>query len=101
MKEHFIAFFEDLAENKFDDAKARIMAIREVLLSTDPVKIVNEKLNNSDFIFCTLASAGCSAVKSTSLIDNLIIDEAGACSEVKNCEERSEAIFARVLWLRW
>ncbi|GMI04103.1 hypothetical protein TrVE_jg11226 [Triparma verrucosa] len=83
VKSLFISFFEDLSNNKFEDAKSRILMLKEVIISTDPAKIVNEKLNNSDIIFCTLASAGCSAMKSTSLIDNLIIDEAGACSEAE------------------
>lgn len=47
----------------------------------DSKMIVAERLNTSKIIFCTLSSSGSATVKSMSSVDNLVVDEAGACVE--------------------
>jgi hypothetical protein len=56
-------------------------ALASEVLILDPAKLVRELLGSADVVFCTLASAGSSVVKSTSSIDDLIVDEAAAATE--------------------
>ena len=47
----------------------------------DSKAVVSERLNTSKIIFCTLSSSGSATVKSMFSVDNLVVDEAGACVE--------------------
>jgi len=47
----------------------------------DRGRVAGEKLNGSKIIFCTLSSAGSATMKSMNKVDNLVVDEAGACVE--------------------
>jgi hypothetical protein len=56
-------------------------ALASEMLTLDSSYIVRELLGSADVVFCTLASAGSTLVKSTSSIDDLIVDEAAAATE--------------------
>jgi len=56
-------------------------ALASEVLSLDPSYIVRELLGSADVVFCTLASAGSTIIKSTSSMDDLIVDEAAAATE--------------------
>lgn len=56
-------------------------SLASAVLTLDSGSVVRELLESADVVFCTLASAGSSVVKSTKSIDDLIVDEAAAATE--------------------
>lgn len=51
----------------------------------DPKGAIHELLSTSNIIFCTLHTSGISAIKYSRNIDDLVIDEAAAATEVECC----------------
>jgi superfamily I DNA and/or RNA helicase len=57
----------------------------ESIKSIDPSEATSELLATADVIFCTLSTAGVSAMKATRQIDDLLVDEAPAATEPELC----------------
>jgi hypothetical protein len=64
------------------------LALETFLLSLakiDPKGAIRELLSTANIIFCTLHTSGISAIKYSRKIDDLVIDEAAAATEVECC----------------
>jgi len=64
-----------------EDRYAALAALVDGLAGIDSAAVVQELLRRAQLIFCTLSTAGCTAMKATKKVDDLLVDEAGAAVE--------------------